>query len=97
MPDIYTPRPDIVTQVLKDAGFEAQVEATIIKERPREITYRFRGDGYYAEFYVHDIRELGPAAQLATKSPVDFASPGIGFVIGAALVALVLLRRLRKT
>lgn len=41
MPDIYTLRPDIVKQVLKDAGFESQVQPTIIKERPAEITFRF--------------------------------------------------------
>lgn len=86
MPDIYTPHPDIVKKVLKDAGLEAGVEPTILKDRPREITFRFRGKDYYAELYVHHTDELRPRP----KFP-DWTSLGVGFLIGF-LIAFVILR-----
>ena len=92
MPDIYTPRPDLVKQVLKDAGFECQVQPTIIKDRPAENTFRFHGKGYYAELYVHDLGEV-PGHALP-RFP-EAASLGVGIFIGAA-VALVVLRRLLR-
>lgn len=88
MPDIFTTRPDIVKQVLKDAGLEAHVQPTIIKDRPAEITYRFNGKGYYAELYVHDLAEVSKG----TAFP-DAASLAVGFIIGAVAVTVIFLRR----
>jgi hypothetical protein len=90
MPDIYTPRPDIVKRVLEDAGFESRVEPTILKDRPAEITYRFRGKDYFAELYVHDLRELPAGAAGRFPEP---ASLGVGILIGAAAVMAMVWRR----
>lgn len=64
MPDIWTKHPQIVREVLERAGFKCNVEPTILptKEpgitRKREWTCRFSWPGGYAEFYVHDVKEL---------------------------------------
>jgi len=88
MPDIFTSRPDIVKKVLKDAGFESQVQPTIIKERPAEITFRFNGKGYYAELYIHDMAEV--------QSFPDVASLAVGILIGSVAVGVVFARRLLR-
>ncbi|MBW4697467.1 MAG: hypothetical protein KME03_06140 [Aphanocapsa lilacina HA4352-LM1] len=85
MPDIYTPRPDIVTRFLKEAGFESQVQPTILKDRPKEITYRFRTKDTYVEFYVHDIKALPERP----KPMFEPASAVGGALVGAAVVAAV--------
>lgn len=93
MPDIYTPRPDIVKQVLRDAGLASPVQPTIIKERPAEISFRFDGKGYYAELYVHDL------AAVPGRSPSGFPDPAslaVGILIGAVAAWAVTARRLRR-
>ncbi|UFP96712.1 hypothetical protein [Gloeobacter morelensis] len=85
MPDIYTPRPDIVMRFLKEAGFESQVQPTILKDRPRDITYRFRTGDTYVEFYVHDIKAL-PEPPGPLFEPASAAG---GALVGAALTAAV--------
>lgn len=89
MPDLYTPRPDIVKRVLEDAGLEARVTPTILTDRPAEITYRFRGNDYYAELYVHDLTNLPGRA--AFPEPLSL---GVGIALGAVAMAGMLWRRL---
>lgn len=90
MPDIYTPRPDIVRKVFEDAGFEARVTPTILTDRPADITYRFRGKDYYAELYVHDIAAV--PARAVFPEPTSL---GVGILLGAIAMVAILSRRLR--
>ncbi|MCX7916237.1 MAG: hypothetical protein N3A53_08060 [Verrucomicrobiae bacterium] len=90
MPDIFTPRPDIVKKVLEDAGLEARVTPTILTNRPADITYRFRGTDYYAELYVHDLAAL-PARSVFPEP----TSLGVGILLGMVATVAIFWRRLR--
>jgi len=88
MPDIYTKRPDIVSSVLKDAGFENPTQPKIFTQRTPEQTYRFGGKDSFTEIYVHNIREIG---FLRANFP-DFILVGLGFILGV-VVCFVLRKR----
>jgi len=54
MPDIYTHRPDIVKQILEEAGFRCGIQPRILPRLPEE-TCTFQGKNLYGEIYVHSV------------------------------------------
>ena len=69
MPDIWTKHPDIVRDLLKEAGFRCGVEGRFLKGRDPAWTCAFDGKTMYGDLYIHHVD------QLRSERPLDNA-PG---------------------
>ena len=67
MPDIWTKHPDIVRDLLKEAGFRCGVEGRFLKGRDPAWTCAFDGKTMYGDLYIHH------ADRLRSERPLDDA------------------------
>jgi hypothetical protein len=58
MPDIWTKHPDIVRDLLKEAGFTCGVEPRFLKGRDPAWTCTFDGKTIRGDLYIHDVVNL---------------------------------------
>jgi hypothetical protein len=65
MPDVWTKRPEIVRDLLKEAGFRCGVEGRFLKGRDPAWTRAFDGKAMYGDLYIHH------ADQLRSERPLD--------------------------
>ena len=65
MPDVWTMHPDIVRDLLKEAGFKCGVEGRFLKGRDPAWTCAFDGKAMYGDLYIHH------ADQLRSERPLD--------------------------
>ena len=65
MPDVWTHHPDIVRDLLKEAGFRCGVEGRFLKGRDPAWTCAFDGKAMYGDLYIHR------ADQLRSERPLD--------------------------
>jgi hypothetical protein len=75
MPDVWTKHPDIVRDLLKEAGFTCGVEGRFLKGRNPEWTCIYDGKSMRGDLYVHHVdtlqRQSGvPAPDVATAAMV---------------------------
>ena len=101
MPDIWTKHPEIVRDLLKEAGFRCGVEGRFLKGRDPAWTCAFDGKAMYGDLYIHHVNELRAEAPLhkglagAQGAPADmslWSIPLLALVLGVAIV-----RRLKRT
>ena len=67
MPDVWTHHPDIVRDLLKEAGFRCGVEGRFLKGRDPAWTCAFDGKAMSGDLYIHH------ADQLRSERPLDAA------------------------
>jgi hypothetical protein len=67
MPDVWTNHPEIVRDLLKEAGFRCGVEGRFLKGRDPAWTCAFDGKAMYGDLYIHH------ADQLRSERPLDGA------------------------
>ena len=67
MPDVWTNHPDIVRDLLKEAGFGCGVEGRFLKGRDPAWTCAFDGRSMYGDLYIHH------ADRLRSERPLDAA------------------------
>jgi hypothetical protein len=76
MPDIWTKHPDIVRDLLKEAGFTCGAEARFLKPRDREWTCIYDGKSLKGDLYIHNV------SQLRSESG-DWTAPLLALAIAA--------------
>jgi hypothetical protein len=54
VPDIWTERPDIVRDLLREAGFTCGVEPRILKDRDPDWTCTIDGERIGGDIYIHE-------------------------------------------
>ncbi len=69
MPDVWTNHPELVRDLLKEAGFRCGVEGRFLKGRDPAWTCAFDGKAMYGDFYIHH------ADQLRSERPLEGAPP----------------------
>jgi hypothetical protein len=65
MPDLWTNHPELVRDLLKEAGFRCGVEGRFLKGRDPAWTCAFDGKTMYGDLYIHH------ADQLRSERPLD--------------------------
>ena len=65
MPDVWTNHPEIVRDLLKEAGFRCGVEGRFLKGRDPAWTCAFDGKAIYGDLYIHH------ADALRSERPLD--------------------------
>ena len=91
MPDVWTKHPEIVRDLLKEAGFKCGVEGRFLKGRDPAWTCAFDGKAMYGDLYIHHADELrserpvegGPVAPKAALEVIgDWSIPALALVLG---------------
>jgi hypothetical protein len=85
MPDIWTKHPDIVRDLLREAGFNCGAEPRFLKPRDPAWTCTFDGPRMKGDLYIH------PAGELRSEA-ADWAGPALALAV-AAIVSRVRRRR----
>jgi hypothetical protein len=99
MPDIWTRHPEIVRDLVKEAGFTCGVEGRFLPGRDREWTCIFDGPNMRGDLYIHHVDRLrsevypadGPIAHASA-----FADAGVWGAPAVALLLGVLIGRWRS-
>ena len=65
MPDVWTNHPEIVRDLLKEAGFKCGVQGRFLKGRDPAWTCAFDGKAMSGDLYIHH------ADQLRSERPLD--------------------------
>lgn len=85
MPNVYTPYPDTVLSILRDAGFRCGIEAKrILVNCPTERFCAHTSEQLYGELCVRHVNELATAG--------DGILSGLA-VLAVALIAWVLAKK----
>lgn len=89
MPDIWTKHPEIVRDLLKEAGFKCGVEPRILKGRDPNWTCVVDGKSMWGDLYIHNVEEIlkTPAQEKKTQGLGIFDS--IDFIALAILLAVI--------
>ena len=64
MPDVWTNHPDIVRDLLKEAGFRCGADGGLLKGRDPAWTCAFDGTTMYGDLYIHHTDQLRSERQL---------------------------------
>ncbi len=91
MPDVWTKHPDIVRDLLKEAGFRCGVEGRFLKGRDPAWTCAFDGKAMYGDLYIHHADALqsgrpvdGPVRPKAALDGIgDWGLPALALLLGA--------------
>jgi len=103
MPDIWTKHPDIVRDLLKEAGFTCGVKPRFLESRDPAWTCAFDGQRMKGDLYVHHVAALRgerrsdadpPGATPAAAG--DWSAPAVAMALAAVLAARRLRRRRRR-
>ena len=79
MPDVWTNHPEIVRDLLKEAGFRCGVEGRFLKGRDPTWTCAFDGKSMYGDLYIHHADQLRSERPLdGAPTPPKAALEGIG-------------------
>jgi hypothetical protein len=81
MPDIWTKHPDIVRDLLKEAGFTCGTEPRFLKPRDPAWTCTFDGPRMKGDLYIH------PASQLRSEI-TDWTGPALVLAVAAVVSRL---------
>jgi MYXO-CTERM domain-containing protein len=87
MPDIWTKHPDIVRDLLKEAGFKCGAEPRFLKPRDPAWTCTFDGKQMKGDLYIH------PAPGNLSVDAGDWTAP----LLALALAAVIVRVRRRRT
>ena len=85
MPDVWTHHPDIVRDLLKEAGFTCGVQGRFLQGRDPEWTCVFDGKTMRGDLYIHQVAQQRSDLQV---SPAVEDSPGAE--LGAPALAVLL-------
>lgn len=99
MPDIWTKHPDIVRDLLKEAGFICGVEPRFLKGRDPAWTCTFDGKTIRGDLYIHHVDTLGSELRPNGTLPAGIASPVGGWgtsALALTLVGILAARRLMQ-
>ena len=96
MPDIWTQHPDIVRDLLKEAGFTCGVEGRFLKGRDPEWTCIFDGKTMYGDLYIHHASQLRSEAPAGSRPDYAAAAEWGAPALAVALVLAVAIRRPRR-
>jgi hypothetical protein len=101
MPDVWTKHPDIVRDLLKDAGFKCGVEGRFLKGRDPAWTCVYDGKTIKGDLYIHHADKLrsefhAPDDTLAASPMQLTAAADLGAPVVALLVGLVIGVTLRR-
>jgi hypothetical protein len=90
MPDVWTNHPEIVRDLLKEAGFRCGVEGRFLKGRDQAWTCAFDGKAMYGDLYIHHADQMRSERPLdGAPAPPRAALDGIGeWAIPAFALAL---------
>jgi hypothetical protein len=93
MPDVWTNHPEIVRDLLKEAGFRCGVEGRFLKGRDAAWTCAFDGKAIYGDLYIHHADALRSERPLdGAPAPPRAALEGIGeWAIPAFAVILAIM------
>jgi hypothetical protein len=93
MPDVWTKHPDIVRDLLKEAGFKCGVEGRFLKGRDQAWTCIYDGKTMKGDLYIHHVDRLRSDIPLGgdslTASLVPLTPEAVGVSTVALLVGLV--------
>jgi hypothetical protein len=78
MPDVWTNHPDIVRDLLTEAGFRCGVEGRFLKGRDPAWTCAFDGKAMYGDLYIHHADQLRSERQLDGAPPPKAVLGAIG-------------------
>jgi hypothetical protein len=79
MPDVWTKHPDIVRDLLKEAGFTCGTQGRFLKGRDPAWTCIYDGKNMKGDLYVHHVDRLR-----ADASP-DWMGAGLALLVAAAV------------
>jgi hypothetical protein len=90
MPDVWTKHPEIVRDLLKEAGFRCGVEGRFLKGRDPAWTCAFDGQRMYGDLYIHHADQLrserpldgAPAPQAALDRIGEWSVPALALLLG---------------
>ena len=100
MPDIWTKHPEIVRDLVKEAGFSCGVEGRFLPGRDPDWTCIFDGPNIRGDLYIHHVDRLRSdiyPGELPAAHASAFGDPGVWAVTACALVLGVLIGRRRTT
>jgi hypothetical protein len=93
MPDVWTKHPDIVRDLLKEAGFKCGVEGRFLKGRDPAWTCIYDGKTMKGDLYIHHADRLRGDIPLGgdslTASLVPLTAEAVGVSAVALLVGLI--------
>ena len=79
MPDVWTNHPEIVRDLLKEAGFRCGVEGRFLQGRDPAWTCAFDGKTMYGDLYIHHADHLRSERQTdGSPLPPKAALEGVG-------------------
>ena len=95
MPDVWTRHPDIVRDLVKEAGFTCGVEGRFLPGRDREWTCIFDGPNMRGDLYIHHVDRLRtgldpgdiPATHASTLGDLSggWGLPAIALLVGVMI------------
>ena len=86
MPDIWTKHPEIVRDLLKEAGFKCGAEARFLKPRDPAWTCIYDGKTMKGDLYIHNVSTL--------RSDIgDWTAPMLALAVAATVIRV---RRRRR-
>ena len=92
MPDLWTKHPDLVRDLLKEAGFQCGVEARFLKGRDPAWTCVFDGPSIKGDLYIHPVEQLRSEAGPGSKTAALDAFGDVGGLALALILGLVAMR-----
>ena len=90
MPDVWTKHPEIVRDLLKEAGFKCGVQGRFLKGRDPAWTCVFDGKAMSGDLYIHHADQLrserpvdgAPAPNAALDGLGEWGIPALALVLG---------------
>ncbi|MGH7277418.1 MAG: hypothetical protein ACREJG_01880 [Candidatus Rokuibacteriota bacterium] len=96
MPDIWTKHPDIVRDLLKEAGFTCGAEPRFLKPRDPAWTCIYDGRTMKGDLYIHTVESLRGATPGPFAGPATIAEAGAWTLPAVALVVAAGITRWRS-
>lgn len=93
MPDIWTKHPDIVRDLLKEAGFTCGAAPRFLKGRDPAWTCAYDGKSMRGDLYIHHVDTLESGVG-ELERPTGASVAAVGDTAGLVGLALVLARAL---
>lgn len=89
MPDVWTKHPDIVRDLLKEAGFKCGVEGRFLKGRDPAWTCIYDGKAMKGDLYIHHADKLRSELPLMDDSFAASVFPLTPEAIGTSAAVLL--------
>jgi hypothetical protein len=94
VPDVWTKHPDIVRDLLREAGFTCGATPRFLQGRDPAWTCIYDGKTLKGDLYIHNVAALRTEAP--TVAPVSLAEAGAFALPAVALLLVAALQRWRR-